>query len=66
MPYKKLERLQQQHGDLHQIIPAIVNQHGQIRAGQALGVLATTINKWLKQNGYERRTQYVRHESEGQ
>ena len=64
MPYKRIKQLEKEHGSLHQIIPALVNKNGQIRAGQALGVSATTINQWLKKNGYMRQIQYVR-ESEG-
>jgi len=60
MPYKRMERIEKEHGSLHQIIPALVNKNGQIRAGQALGVSATTINTWLRKNGYVRRIQYVR------
>jgi len=48
--------------DLDALIPELVNRHGQIRAGIALGVAASTINTWLKTNGYERVTQYVRKE----
>jgi transposase len=63
MPYRKVVELERKHGDLHKVIVNLVNLMGQAKAAQELGVSATTINKWLKRNGYRPRTQYI-HESE--
>lgn len=61
MPAQRMKKLAKDH-DLNELIPNLVNRHGQIRAGMALGLSAATINKWLKANGYERVTQYVQKE----
>lgn len=60
--YRILE-LEQKYGDLHKVIPEMVNKHGQNTTGERLGVSASTINLWLKHNGYRLRKQYVREES---
>lgn len=56
-PYK----LREVKGDLNQIIPALVNRHGQAEAGRQLGVSQHTISRWLKENGYK---QVIRYEKE--
>jgi predicted transcriptional regulator len=60
MPFQLIKKLEQDRGNLHDVIPLLVEQYGQIRAGQMLGVSATTISRWLKEHGYERRTMWVR------
>lgn len=56
----KLRDLEERHGDLHTVIPALVNQHGQYEAGRLLGVSGATISNWLRDNGYTLKTEYVR------
>lgn len=57
-----LARIIQEHGNLHDVIPAIVNRIGQYRAAKELGVSAFTVNRWLKDNGYCKKIIYVRDE----
>lgn len=59
MPAQRMKKLALDH-NLNELIPGLVNRHGQIRAGMALGLSAATISKWLKANGYKRVSQYVR------
>lgn len=54
----RVRDLEAQHGDLHQVIPPLVNKNGQAEAARELGVSQFTISRWLKDNGYERRTVY--------
>ena len=56
----RLRELEQEHGDLHKVIPPLVNQHGQAEAARILGVSAATISIWLRDNGYTQKTEYVR------
>jgi len=60
MPFRLIKKLEQERGNLHAVIPQMVEQYGQIRAGQMLGVSAATISKWLISNGYRRRVKYER------
>jgi hypothetical protein len=53
------------HGNLHEVIPAMVNQIGQLKAADRLGVSPHTVNRWLKENGYKLKRQYVREYQEG-
>lgn len=54
----RVRELEAEHGDLHKVIPPLVNKNGQGEAARELGVSQFTISKWLKDNGYERRTVY--------
>lgn len=56
----KLKIVESEKGDLHEIIPRLVNQKGQRQAGIELGLSAATINSWLKRNGYIKKIQYIR------
>ncbi len=56
----RLRELEQELGDLHQIIPALVNEKGQAGAAQQLGVTQATISYWLSANGYIKREKWVR------
>ncbi len=49
----KLRRLEERYGNLHSIIPALVNKVGQAEAGRQLGLSASTISNWLKAHGYK-------------
>ena len=60
MPFQLIRKLEQERGDLHAVIPPLVEQYGQIRAGRILGISASTVNKWLKDHGYRRRVKYER------
>jgi len=57
----KIKNLQK-NMDLHEVIPDLVNQFGQNVAGERLGLSPSTINLWLKRNGYRRVVKYVRTE----
>lgn len=50
----KLLEIERERGDLHQVIPALVNQNDgmQNKAARILGVSSVTISLWLKKNGY--------------
>lgn len=63
MPAIKIRRLEKEHGDLHRVIPEMVNAYGQWEAGRRLGVSGTTISRWLRQNGYEYRIVWERKEA---
>ncbi len=52
MPSTKVRLLEKEHGDLHQVIPDLVNDYGQIKTGLLLGVSSATISRWLRQHGY--------------
>lgn len=58
----KLGKVEQQFGNLHDVIPKLVNEKGQHGAGQELGVSGSTINKWLRDNGYRQVVRYVKWE----
>lgn len=62
-PYRVTE-LEQQFGDLHKIIPPLVNEVGQAETARRLGVSQATISVWLKANHYESKTVYERPEIE--
>lgn len=55
----KLQALEQERGNLHDVIPALVNERGQAGAAAALGVSSATISVWLKENGYRQSVRYV-------
>jgi hypothetical protein len=64
MPFQKLKEIEHKHGDLHLVIPALVNKHSQIEAGRQLGISSAAISRWLKVNGYCRKIIYVRDEKQ--
>ena len=59
----KVKNLQTSMGNLHEVIPPLVESLGQKGAGKKLGVSESTINQWLKEHGYKRVTRYIRIES---
>lgn len=63
MPQVKVRRLEKEHGDLHRVIPEMVNNFGQSEAARRLCVSQTTISRWLRQNGYEYRIVWERKEA---
>ncbi len=60
MVWQKVKRLEKKYGDLHVVIPPLVNRYGQQTAANILGVAASTICVWLQENGYKRVTRYER------
>ncbi len=60
----RLRELEHTHGDLNEVIPALVNAYGQAEAARQLGVSGATISVWLRDHGYVQQTQYVRPEME--
>lgn len=50
----KLREVARLEGDLHAVIPNLVNQGGQALAAQVLKVSQATISNWLKSNGYKK------------
>lgn len=54
--------LTERHGDLHQVIPELLNQKGANTAtvSKALGVSRAWLSDWLKANGYRRSTRWER------
>jgi hypothetical protein len=56
-----IERLlEDQHGDLHEVIPALVEQHGQHKAAYLLGVHQSWISTWLRKNGYIQEVRWIK------
>lgn len=55
----KLRELEQKHGDLHKVIPPLVNTSGQGKTAQALETTQATISNWLKANHYRKHITYV-------
>lgn len=60
----RLTELEDQYGNLHKVIPPLVNEVGQAETARRLGVSQATISVWLKANGYESKTVYERPEIE--
>lgn len=58
----RLKELQERLGDLNEIIPPLVNEHGQAEAARLLGTTQPTISKWLNDNGYVKRAKWERDE----
>ena len=54
-----LKRLEAEQGDLHKIIPKLVNDGGQAYAAHQLNTTQATISRWLKTNGYSVKTFWV-------
>ncbi|HUN08366.1 MAG TPA: helix-turn-helix domain-containing protein [Aggregatilineales bacterium] len=69
MPVHRIKHLETSYGDLHQVIPELVNQYGQHEAARKLGISSATVNRWLKTNGYKpkrmRLVKYIRESQEG-
>lgn len=55
-----IKQLEQQYGDLNQIIPKLVNQGGQKFAAFQLGTTQINISRWLKDNGYKQEIKWVK------
>lgn len=55
-----LRDLEEQYGDLNKVIPPLVNQGGQQFAAHQLSTSQFTISKWLKDNGYVQKIEWVK------
>jgi len=64
MPKMVIQELMRKYGDLNDVIPPMVNEHGQSEAARNLNVSQSTISDWLRANGYERKVIYVKHKPE--
>lgn len=51
--------LKREHGDLHTVIPRLVNKLGQTGAAEKLSVPQSFISRWLNKHGYEQRWIHV-------
>lgn len=61
MPQLKLSAIESERGDLNRIIPLLLQKHGsQSRVAKELGVTPSTIGLWLKDNGYVRKSVWVK------
>jgi ABC-type multidrug transport system permease subunit len=58
----KLLELEHDYGDLHKIIPPLVNTGGQSYAAFQLQTTQSTISRWLRDNGYIPKTTYEKQE----
>ena len=58
----RIPELEKEYGDLHKIIPPLVNEGGQKYAAFQLGVSQATISEWLRDNGYTAKTTYEKQE----
>ena len=54
----KLKQLEAEHGDLHKVIPPLVNTHGQVETSRRLKISPATFNTWLKANHYHKKIVY--------
>lgn len=52
--------LEQQHGDLHEVIPRLASELGQAKAASRLKVNQAWLSRWLRDNRYVKVTQYVK------
>jgi hypothetical protein len=58
-----LRDLEAKHGDLHKVIPQLVNRYGQLETALRLGTTQATISGWLKSNGYVFKGEWTRTET---
>ncbi len=65
MPRIAIKRLEREYQNLHELIPPMVNNCGQSETAKRLGISSSTVNTWLKANGYKLKRQYVREVQEG-
>jgi hypothetical protein len=56
----RIKELEKERGDLHNLIPALVNKQGQAGAAAALDTTQATISNWLKANHYRKVITYVK------
>ncbi len=57
-PPSKSRVLEEKYGDLHKVIPKLVNELGQKGAADALGTSQSFISMWLSANHYEQFIEY--------
>lgn len=56
----KIPELERQHGDLHAVIPPMVNQFDQAYTANQLATSQATVSRWLKNNGYCKKVTWVK------
>jgi hypothetical protein len=56
----RIRELEKEYGDLHKVIPPLVNNSNQAEAARSLKTSAATISNWLRDNGYIEKRTYVR------
>lgn len=56
----RLKELESKRGNLEEVILPLVNKLGQKRAAEELGLAASTVCTWLKDNGYVQKVSYVK------
>lgn len=61
----RIRELEKQHGDLHKVIPPLVNELGQGETARKLSISQATISNWLKQNRYVKVVYYRKQENRG-
>jgi predicted transcriptional regulator len=56
----RMRELEQQHGDLEELIPKLLNESdgSQKTVAEKLNVSQATISQWLSKNGYVARVRY--------
>lgn len=55
---RTLKTVEQEMGNLQEIIPSLVNKHGQVGAAKELMLSPATINGWLRDNHYRKVVRY--------
>ena len=62
----RLRIVEQRCGDLHTVIPKLVNEIGQSETARLLGVSQFTVNRWLKKHHYKPKIVYIKCEETGE
>lgn len=57
--FYKINELQDRHGDLHEVIPALAADMTLREVAAQLGVSQATVSRWLSDNGYVRVSRWV-------
>lgn len=63
MPLQRIKPLKEKFKDFEAEIVRLVNQKGQHKTAETLGMSVATVNKWLKDNGYRKKIVYFKKES---
>lgn len=62
MPSQKLTEIEKERGALDKVIPTLLraNDGSQKRVARELGLSPATVSTWLKENGYVRKSIWVK------